>query len=127
MGRAPSLVVICMRSLAGLILCISITSCAETPTQGFEAFFSLVADGSDGAFQRLSLRARTGFADAARKRGQEPARFLVSSTPKSTVRTIAVVEQGEHTALLDVKDALGNSERVHMVREDGQWRVDLDP
>ena len=102
-----------------------IAGCTETPAQGFEAFYAAVAAGDEGAFLRLSSRAQAELGGAARKAGQEPAHYLVSATPKTTVRSIAVVEESADTAVLDVKDALGTSASVHMVKENGRWRVDL--
>src|ERR1043165_7978877 len=100
-----------------------LVGCGETPAQGFERFYDGVASGSDEAYARLSTRAQAQFAAAGPAKGKDPARFLVSAVPKSTVRSIDVVEEHGDSAVVEVKDALGNKERVSMVKESGKWRV----
>ena len=113
--------------VAVLAVVLASASCGETPAQGFEKFYAALADGSDDAYGRLSTAAQAQFAGAARAKGLEPAKLLASAVPKTTVRSVDVVSQSKDTAVVEVKDALGRSQRVHMLRENGTWRVDLSP
>jgi len=119
--RAPLLVssVFVALSLAPLV------ACSETPSSGFEKFFAATVDGSPEAYDRLTARAQAEVARAAATRGEDPARALVQSTPKTTLRKVAVLEESGHTAVLEVTDALGKSEKVSMKKEAGLWKVDM--
>ncbi len=108
-----------------VVAVLALSGCTETPAQGFEAFFSALADQSPEAFARLSTRAQADVSTAARNKGLEPTRFLTSAVPRSTVRSVTVVEDHGDSAVVEVKDALGNTQRVPMVKEEGRWRVDL--
>src|SRR5689334_14656666 len=109
----------CRRALAVLIPAMAafmaLTGCAETPADGFEKFFGALAANDAAAFDRLSTRAQADFTAAARAKGLEPAAFLTSAVPKSTVRSVDVVENNGERAVVEVKDVLGNKERVQMV------------
>ena len=98
---------------------------AEGPSDGFEKFFAALADNDPAAFDLLSTKAQADFAAAARAKGLEPAAFLTSAVPRSTVKSLDVVENNGERAVVEVKDVLGNKERVQMVKEGGRWRVDL--
>jgi hypothetical protein len=102
-----------------------LAGCHETPAQGFEAFYAAL--GSEDAVQRLSPRAQAAFSGAVRAAGKEPGPALAAAVPKSTVRSIDVVEESGDRALLEIKDALGNTTRVTMVRVEGRWLVDSAP
>ena len=105
---------------------VTAAACHETPRDGFEAFYAALADGSQqDAYARLSNAAQAQFAGVARAKGLEPSAYLASAFPKVTVRRIDVVDEHGDRAAVDVVDALGNHERVQMVREDGRWRVDV--
>jgi hypothetical protein len=115
------------RSVLALVLGLFVAvtaSCTETPSQGFEAFYAALADGSPDAYARLSTKAQAAVDVAARQKGVDPARFFASAPPKTTVRRIDVVEQSGDHATLSVVDALGNAAKVPMVRENGRWLVD---
>src|SRR5262245_26822614 len=114
-----------MRFAFVLALTLLSSACSETPQKGFERFFAAVAAGSDDAYARLSTRAQAQVSAAAQAQGKEPAKYLTSAVPKTTLRSIDVVEEHDAKAIVEVKDALGNKERVTMVKEDGRWRVDL--
>ena len=116
-----------MRLLVAVAVAGTLAGCAETPAQGFEAFYAAIASGSDDAVLRLSTRARVAFTGAARAAGKEPGPFLAGAVPKTTVRSVTVAEERGDAAVVEVKDALGNVERVQMLRENGRWLVDLSP
>src|ERR1043166_5116879 len=99
-----------MRRAALALAIVFTAACGETPAQGFERCYGGVASGSDEAYARLSTRAQAQFAAATQAKGKDPARFLVSAVPKSTVRSIDVVEEHGDSAVVEVKDALGNKE-----------------
>ncbi|HEY4223670.1 MAG TPA: hypothetical protein VGO62_20075 [Myxococcota bacterium] len=111
--------------VAALLLLLPLAGCSESPAQGFEAFYAALAAGSDDAFARLSPRGQDAFRAAAHSK--DPAHFLASALPKTTVRSIEVVSESDSAADLDVKDALGQSQRVHMTKAGARWLVDVTP
>jgi hypothetical protein len=113
-----------MKRIALVLLLASAAGCSETPSQGFEAFYAALADGSPDAYARLSTKAQAAVDVAARTKGIDPARFFASAPPKTTVRRIDVVDVSGDKATLNVVDALGNAAKVPMVRENGRWLVD---
>src|SRR4051812_15490569 len=101
--------------VSAAVVVVVASACHETPAQGFEQFFAALADGKDGAYARLSTQAQAQFAEAARERGLEPAKLLATAVPRTTVRSVDVVEEHGDAAVVEVKDALGRSQRVHML------------
>jgi hypothetical protein len=100
--------------------------CAESPAQGFEDFYAALVDGDARVLERLDAASRARVQQAAQARGLEPARALAGDGVRSTLRAVHERARTDTTATLDVEDALGKSEEVHMVLEAGRWRVALD-
>jgi hypothetical protein len=113
---------------AGLALALGIpcgalpgllSGCAETPRDGFEVFFTAEARGQhEAATARLSSQARAALQSA----GVNPTAARV----RSTLRAIREVSRDGDKAVLQVEDALGKQETVHMRLEGGLWRVDVE-
>jgi hypothetical protein len=100
--------------------------CMETPARGFESFYEALVDARpEDAVSRLSAGARDELTRAAAPHGLSLSDALAATFPKTTIRAIGVVEEGEGRALLEITDALGKKEQVAMVREDGRWKVDF--
>lgn len=102
-------------------------ACAETPAQGFEAFYAALVAGDAAALERLDDASRARVLAAAQARGDEPVRLLAGAGVRSTLRAIREAERGDARATLEVEDALGATERVTMVKEHDRWCVALEP
>jgi hypothetical protein len=108
-----------------LVGMIAVSSCTESPTDGFEAFYQAVLDGDgDAARARMTARAYGPFAVATQAAHLTPSQALQATTMKTTVRQIVEVKRAGDSALIDVIDALGQAQRVHMLRVDNRWLVD---
>ena len=99
--------------------------CGETPTQGFEDFYGALVAGDARVLDRLDSATRRRVEEAARAQGLEPARALAGAGVRSTLRAIRERERTDARATLEVEDALGTTEVVTMVVEQGRWRVVL--
>ena len=101
-----------------LVLAATALGCSETPADGFEAFFTAETHGKrDEALARLSASARKALADAH----VDP----TAARPRTTLRTVRELSREGDDAVLEVEDALGRKETVHMRHEEGLWRVDV--
>lgn len=105
--------------------CLGACGCTESPVRGFEDFYEALADGeTERALGRLTGPARQTLAAAAAPRGLTPGAALGVTFPKTTLKSITVLDEGGDQAVLEVTDVLGKSERVWMIREDGRWKID---
>lgn len=104
----------CVMGLAG----------CDSPTRGFEAFYAAVVDGKpDTALERMTPQARADLDRLAQETGVKLEDALARITVHASLRSIDEVERTDTRAILEVKDALGQTERVHMVKVDGRWLV----
>ena len=99
-----------------LAVASTITGCSEGPARGFERFYEGL--GSAAALEHMSARSLAKLDDGARA-------ALITTPPRMTLKRVRVLEEQQDTAILEVEDTLGATERVTMVREDGAWRVQL--
>lgn len=114
------------RAWTALALCaLASAGCAESPAQGFEDFYGALVDGDARVLERLDAASRQQVQEAARARGVDAARALAGDGVRSTLRSLRERERTSTTATLEVEDALGNTETVAMVLEEGRWRVTL--
>lgn len=128
-----------MRMVAAAFCAVLLAGCAETPEQGFEAFFAAAAaqDG-DKAWDRLTKESRAVLEDLAgraqatgrgKDMGAKDYLFGVGAGAglplTATLRRVEVLEREGDRARVVVVDALGREEKVTMRREEGVWRVDL--
>lgn len=100
-------------------------ACADTPTRGFERFYEALVAGEARVLDELDAASKRAVEEAARARGLSPAAALAGAGVRSTLRALRVRERSATVATLEVEDALGNTEQVTMVLEDGRWRVRL--
>lgn len=114
-----------LRAALALMLCCGVPACAETPTRGFEDFYQALVDADARALDRLDAASRREVEQAAGARGVEPVRVLTGDGVRSTLRAIRERERTGERATLEVEDALGATEVVTMVREQGRWLVAL--
>ncbi|MCC7072746.1 MAG: hypothetical protein IT383_15575 [Deltaproteobacteria bacterium] len=116
------------RAVRAVALALALTGaggCAETPAQGFEAFYAALVAGDAAALERLDDASRARVVAAAQARALDPVRLLAGSGVRSTLRAIRQHERDDERATLEVEDALGATERVTMVKERGRWCVNL--
>jgi hypothetical protein len=96
---------------------VLLTSCAETPASGFEAFYAATARGDvAGMRERLSSQSQKALDGAG---------FDAAQGARSTLRAVREKSRDGARAHLEVEDALGKTAGVDMILEDGRWRVDL--
>ena len=114
-----------MRVAIALATWVGALACAETPAQGFEDFYGALVDTDARALDRLDASSRREVEQAARARQVEPVRVLTGEGVRSTLRAIRVRERTGARATLEVEDALGATEVVTMVLEQGRWKVAL--
>ena len=100
-------------------------ACGDTPTRGFESFYEALVAGEARVLDELDAASKRAVEEAARARGLSPAAALAGAGVRSTLRALRVRERSDTVATLEVEDALGNTEQVTMVLEDGRWRVRL--
>ena len=112
--RPSVLACVLTSSLAAFTLLTS--GCSDGPTRGFERFYEGL--GSAAALEHMSARSLAKLDDGARA-------ALIATPPRMTLQRVRVVEETQDTAILEVEDTLGATERVTMVREHGAWRVQL--
>ncbi len=99
--------------------------CGESPAQGFEDFYGALVEGDARVLDRLATDTRRRVEEAARAQGREPARALAGAGVRSTLRAVRERSRSGAQATLEVEDALGTTELVTMVLEEGRWRVVL--
>lgn len=106
-------------------LLLGTLACADTPTRGFERFYEALVAGDARVLDELDRASRRQVEEAARSRGLPPAAALAGAGVRSTLRALRERERSGMEATLEVEDALGNTELVPMVLEEGRWRVRL--
>ena len=100
------------------------TACAESPTDGFEAFYRAVADGrADDALLRMDAPLAGALRGAAADSGVRIEDALRTSVVKATLKDIREVSRDGERAVLEVTDALGHKQLTHMKKVDGRWRL----
>lgn len=102
-------------TLAAFTLLLATSGC-DGPSRGFERFYEGL--GSTAALEHMSARSLAKLDEHARA-------ALIATPPRMTLKRVRVVEETQDTAILEVEDTLGATERVTMVREHGAWRVQL--
>jgi hypothetical protein len=109
-----------------VLLLLLLSSACGSPERGFESFYAAMVDGSPRALEHLTRSSRLAVEEQARLHATTPEHMLHAASVRSTLRAVKEIERaGDDRAILLVTDALGKTERVTMVREDGRWRVEL--
>jgi hypothetical protein len=111
--------------VAVVVAFVALAACGDTPRKGFEDFYAgVVTRDSERALARLTPPARRALEQAAAAAHTELGAALAQTTVHSTLRSVVEIERADDTAVVEVTDALGKTERVRMQKIDGTWRVD---
>lgn len=105
-------------ALSSVLLLVAACACSDDAPRAFEKFYDELAAGDAAALDRLSAAARARLDEEAR-------RALLSTPPRTSIKSVTAIHDDGNRATLEVVDVLGDKDEVRMVREDGAWRVDL--
>ena len=135
----PSKLVLLAATALLLSLALLAAACREPegPAQRYQRFAAAARDGRAGVvWAMLSERSRRSLEDRARALEEERPSAGVDVTPLDLavsdlsptapkVKSVRLVRQSAGSALLAVEEEGGGRGEVSMVREGGEWRVEL--
>jgi hypothetical protein len=116
------------KALLVVTLAMFANGCGETPTRGFEAFYSAAVDGrADDALARMDAPLADGLRASAAQSGVTIEAALRGSLVRATLKEIREVSNDGSHAVLEVTDALGQKQLSHMKKLEGRWRLASAP
>lgn len=117
-----------LQALLVVTLAMLASACGETPTKGFEAFYSAAVDGrADEALARMDAPLASGLRASAAQSGMTIEDALRGSLVRATLKEIREVSNDGSHAVLEVTDALGQRQLSHMKKQEGRWRLASAP
>lgn len=126
------------RALATAVLAVSLAcSRADGPAERYQRFAAAARSGkSEVVWSMLSTGSRARLDDEARRLAARAPEGLVPASGRQLVvgdhalrapkiKNVVLVRESPHAAVVEVEDEAGAKGQVTLVKEEGEWRVEL--